>query len=434
MNRRTARAAALMMALSAAWCIAPARAATDDLMEKLRQKTMELQHRKAKPATPPVKPAAKPAEAAVAKAAPSRRRPASDAAVLAQAKSGKGEVRVLWEGACAEHAGLVVRVTRLPIDKAAAIIETLLPAAQPKLSARCGAATSIDAVVTMTGREGAAGGYAMQSADGWRPVAVTESVPTERTLAFTSTRGGGWLQVAADATVRGAYAATSALPGRFDGRVTPGFDPVVKDRVDRWIIDGYWFEFGSSREKCDRSRQGHAYWGAVRWEVPASETVAGIPGLIRPCGEFSDRGRTSPWHLAVAPGSESKPNPFADLSLPNAGDEALGALKSGDGWSIRPGAQLWCDAGAAQLDVIYDAAHEARDAALSGRANGTYDDFVRSQVLPLVSDGCPGALSISLRNVRTGQTVPKDVVNYDVVPGVRDSDVSPAGKTDVRRR
>lgn len=435
---RTVFSAAL--AAAAACLIGPAAiAAGDDLMEKLRQKTLELQQRRTKPSPAPAKPAPKPAETrAPGKAPPSATSPARtvpppDGELLATAKYDKTGLRATWDGACAERAGVVVRVAKGAPGSVAPGIEKLLTDAQAKLSARCARVTSIDAVVLPAGQPRATVQYALAAADGWQPARVDMTQPTEGAIAFTSSRGDGWLAVSATGAVTGTYVTRSTLPGTVEGAATPGYDPVVKDRIDRWIVDGHWFEHGSAKEKCDRPRQGFAYWGSVRWEIPATDTLAGMPGLVRPCGEFADRGRTSEWHLAAAAGVEA-PNPFAGLPVPPAAELPGDALRSGTGWWVRPGAQRWCEAGAAQLDVSYEAPHEARDVALSGRDAGTYDDFVREQILPFVLDACPSAAAITLRNLRTGESVARDVVAYDIVPGQRDSDVTPPGPPSLRRR
>lgn len=439
---RTVSSAAVLAAAASACLIGPAFdvAAGDDLMEKLRQKTLELQQRRAKPAAPaPAKPAPKPAEAkppkktAPAATEPARTTPPPDGALLAAAKHEKSDLRATWDGACAERVGVVVRVAKGTPEGVAPAIDKLLADAQAKLATRCTRATSIDAVVLAAGQPGAAVHYALAAADGWRPSRVDGVVPADGAIAFTSPRGDGWIAVTPTGTVTGIYATRSALPGRVEGAAAPGYDPVVKDRIDRWIVDGHWFEHGSAKEKCDRPRQGYAYWGSVRWEVPASDRLAGVPGLIRPCGEFADRGRTAEWHLAVAGGAEV-PNPFLDLPVAPAAEPPSDALRSGSGWSVRPGTQRWCESGAVQLELAYDAPHESRDAALTGRDTGTYDDFVREQILPLVVDACPGAGSITLRNLRAGESVARDLIAYDIVPGQRDSDVTPPGPPSLKRR
>lgn len=444
MKRTFLHAFALLAALSA-WAPITARdaASADDLMEKLRQKTLELQQRRSKPAAPAPKPAPKAAEAPAPKspprAAPAKAAVAPDMVVLATGKRDKRDLRALWGGACAERVGVIVRVSGDSIDDVMPGVVPLLGEARRKLVAKCFGVSVIDVVVRPSVGELVVSRAVLQATNQWQvePVGdATASFPAAQSLAFTSSRGDGRMFVGSDGALLGAYVGGTLLRGRFDGLASPGFDPAVKDRVDRWTVTGHWYEHGSAREKCDQPRRGYAYWGAFEWQVPASETVAGIPGLIRPCGELGDHGKTAEWHLTVVASDAARANPFAVIatSAPDQTAANADALRSGEGWSVRAGATPWCDGVTARLDVIYDAAHDARDPALSGRADGTYDDFVREQLTGLIAEGCPGAATLALRNLRPGEAEPKDVVDYEVIPGTRESDAARTGPPTVRRR
>lgn len=443
MKRSFLRAFALLAAMSA-WAPITVRdaASADDLMEKLRQKTLELQQRKAKPPAPAPKPAPKAAEAPAPKpaprAAPAKATAANDMVALATGKRDTRDLRVLWGGACAERVGVVVRVSGDSIDDVMPGVVPLLGEARRKLVAKCFGVSVIDVVVRPSSGDLVVSRAVLQATNQWQvePVGdATASFPAAQSLAFTSSRGDGRMFVAADGAVLGAYVGRTLLRGRLDGVATPGFDPAVKDRIDRWTVTGHWYEHGSAREKCDQPRRGYAYWGAFEWQVPASESVAGIPGLIRPCGELGDHGKTAEWHLTTVAADAARPNPFAGIvaSAPDQADAAE-ALRSGAGWSVRAGVTPWCDGATARLDVIYEAAHEARDAALSSRDSGTYDDFVREQLVGLVAEGCPGAATLVLRNLRPGEGEPKDVIEYEVIPGAPASDATRPAPPTVRRR